>query len=224
MTCCILGLLMVAAIGRIRRVFGVRRVRAPDLFAPVARRPAPGQTLPVSPVLDTGQGQDQDHSAPTRSAVLGYCAFGIALVLVGAPALMTTGLVSNTGAAGNWLLRNGCYLAAVAAAFALRRSTTIWCGPRGAGPALVIVGTVIFELSVLDMHVFRVIAIDSANMLQMFVFHNIGPLVAIIGGAALGYGSLGRSSTSWRSSRSMDTSAQPASSAVTMVSSPPLTW
>lgn len=87
-----------------------------------------------------------------------------------------------------------------------------------------IVGTVIFELSVLDMHVFRVIAIDSANMLQMFVFHNIGPLVAIIGGAVLGYGSLGRSSTSWRSSRSMDTSAQPASSAVTMVSSPPLTW
>lgn len=219
MTCCILGLVLMAAIGRVRRLFGARPVSTPDLFAPVARRPAPGETLPPAPVI----GPESD-GVPARSAVLGYCAVGIALVLVGAPGLITTGLLTNTGSAGQWLLRTVCYAAAVAAALALRRSTAIWRAPRGVGPALVIAGTIIFELGVLDMHVFRVIAIDSSNILQMFVFHNIGPVMAIAGGAVLGYGSLGRSNTAWRSSRSTDTSAQPSSSAVTVLPAPPSTW
>lgn len=218
----------MAAIGRVRRIFGTRTVRASDLFAPVARRPAPGQTLlpasrqtlPPVLVIDSAPAT----GGPPQSAVLGYCAFGIALVLVGAPVLIGTGLLNNTGSAGQWLLRMVCYSAALAAALVLRRSTAIWRAPRGAGPALVIAGTIIFELGVLDMHVFRVIAVDSSNILQMFVFHNIGPVVAIIGGAVLGYGSLGRSNSSRRSSRSTDTSAQPSSSAVTVLSTPPLTW
>jgi hypothetical protein len=218
MTCCILGLVLMAAIGRVRRIFGARPFPTSDLFAPVARRPAPGETLPPAPVIVLESG-----SAPARSAVLGYCAIGIALVLVGAPALVATGLLINTGSAGQWLLRTVCYSAAVAAALALRSSTAIWRVPRGAGPALVIAGTIIFELGVLDMHVLRVVAVDSSNILQMFAFHNIGPVVAMIGGAVLGYGSLGRTTTSWRSSRSTDTSARPSSSAVTVLSTPPLT-
>lgn len=209
----------MAAVGRVRRLFGARSVPTSDLFAPVARRPAPGETLPPAPAIGPDPGR-----VPARSAVLGYCAIGIALVLLGAPALIATGLLTNTGLAGQWLLRTVCYAAAVGAALGLRNSMAIWRAPRGAGPALVIAGTIIFELGVLDMHVFRVIAIDSSNILQMFVFHNIGPVVAIIGGAVLGYGSLGRSNTSWRSSRSIDTSAQPSSSAVTVASTPPLTW
>lgn len=219
MTCCILGLVVLAAIARVRRMFGARAVPA-ELFAPVARRPAPGETLPPAPVVGGGP----DLSVSEQSAVLGYCAAGIALVLVGTPALVGVGTVSNAGSVGQWLLRGGCYAVAIAAALALRRSTAIWRTPRGAGPALVIMGTIIFELGVLDMHVFGVIAIDSSNIVQMFVFHNIGPAVAIIGGAVLGYGSLGRTRSSWRLPRSTGTSAQPSSSAVTVASTAPLTW
>ncbi|HOB49022.1 MAG TPA: hypothetical protein PKK01_06870 [Mycobacterium sp.] len=220
MTCCILGLMLMAAIGRVRRMFG-RQVPAADLFAPVARRPAPGEVWPVVPIevlppVPIG-------GAPRRSAVLGYCALGIVVVLVGAPALVATGLLTNTGSAGQWLLRSACYVAAVVTALVLRRSTALWRAPSGVGPALVILGTIIFELGVLDMHIFRVIAVDNSNMLQMFAFHNVGPALAIIGGVVLGYGSLGRTSSSWRPSRSILTSAQPSSSAVTMVSTPPLT-
>ena len=45
MTCCIVGLLILLVVGRLRRAVG-GPVDEPVLFAPVARRAAPGQTLP----------------------------------------------------------------------------------------------------------------------------------------------------------------------------------
>ena len=109
------------------------------------------------------------------------------------------------------------------------RTRMLEAGPPDAPAVLLLHGTAgslenfCANVAALAAH-FRVIAIDSSNILQMFVFHNTGPVVAIIGGAVLGYGSLGRSNTAWRSSRSTDTSAQPSSSAVTVASTPPLTW
>lgn len=218
MTCCILGLLLMAAVGRIRRLFGGRPKDA-ALFAPVARRPAPGEELPVAEAVTT------EPAPPVRgrTEVFVYCALAIAVFGVGAPALVAAGVLHNTGSAVPWVLRSVLYGAAAAAALALSRSTAIWRAPQGVGTLLVILGAVIFELSVLDMHVFRLFSIDNANVLGMLVFHNIGPAVAMVGGAVLGYGSLGRSRTSWRSSRSTVTSARPSSPAVTVSSTAPLT-
>ncbi len=218
MTCCILGLLLMAAVGRIRRLFGGRPKDA-ALFAPVARRPAPGEELPVAEPVSAGPAaQIRD-----RTAVFDYTALAIVLCALAAPALVLAGVLHNTGSAVPWVLRSALYGAAAAAALALSRSTAIWRAPKGAGTLLVILGTVIFEVSVLDMHVFGLFDIEDANVLGMMVFHNIGPAVAVVGGLVLAYGSLGRSTTSWRSSRSTVSTALPSSSAVTMSSTAPLT-
>lgn len=214
MTCCIVGFLILAAVGRIRRLLG--RVEAPMLFAPVAQRPAPGQTLmavaAVAPVADPRP----------ESPVLRYCAVGIAVCLIGTPALVFAGAAQNTGPAWMWLLRSAVYLAVIVAALRLSRSLVLWSAPPGAATLLIIVGAVIFELGVLDMHIFRLFDLDS-NLLVYMVFHNIGPAVATAGGLVLLYGSLGRRTTSRRSSRSTLTSAQPSLPAVTLSSTPPIT-
>ncbi len=217
MTCCIVGFLILTAVGRVRRTLGFRRApeAAATLFAPVAWRPAAGQAprVPAQPVTRARRGND---------AVLTYCAVGIAVCLVGMPALAFSGAAHNTGSAWLWLLRSACYLAVIVAALRLRRSVTIWSAPRGAGTALMVVGAVIFELGVLDMHAFRLFSFGS-NLMANAVFHNVGPAVAMAGGVALLYGSRGRSTTSRRSSRSTLTSAHPSSSAVTASSTPPIT-
>ena len=217
MTCCIVGLAILMVLGRLRRIFG-GTVDVPVLFAPVAQRPAPGQ--PSAPVVEA---EPVPAGRPVSANVLRCCAFGIALCLIGTPVLVWAGAVANTGSATGWLLRGACYLAAIAAAWALSRSGTIWRAPSGAGTLLIILGAVIFELSIIDMHVFRVIDIDPRDMLAYMVFHNIGPVLAMAGGLVLLYGSMGRKASSRRSSRSTVTTAQPSSSAVTVSSTPPIT-
>ena len=218
MTCCIVGLAILMMLRRVRRVFGGRDEEAPVLFAPVARRPAPGQA-PV-PVMAAGP---VPVFRPASANVLRASAFGIAVCLIGTPVLVWFGAVENTGSATGWLLRGACYLAVIAAALALSRAATIWRAPGGAGTLLIIVGAVIFELGVLDMHVFRVIDIDWRDTLAYMAFHNIGPVLAMAGGLLLLYGSRGRTASSSRSSRSTVTIAQPLSSAVTVSSTPPIT-
>ena len=93
----------------------------------------------------------------------------------------------------------------------------------GAGTLLVIVGAVIFESGVIDMHVFRLFEIDHENIVRDMVFHSAGPVVAMLGGLVLLYGAAGRSITSRRSSRSTLSTAQPSSSAVRVSSTPPVT-
>lgn len=212
MTCCIVGLLIMAALGRVRRLLG--RVETTSLFAPVAQRPAPGQTLVTA---------ERERTDPLPdSPVLAYCAVGIALCLIGTPVLVFGGAVQSAASMWMWLLRSGSYLAVIVAALRLRRTWTIWRAPRGLGTLLIVVGAVVFELGVLDMHVFRLFSLDS-NLLAYGAFHNIGPALAMIGGLVVAYGSLGRNRTSWRSPRSTVTSAQPSSPAVTVSSTPPLT-
>ena len=217
MTCCIVGLAIMMVLGRLRRVFGGRD-ETPVLFAPVARRPAPGQV----PALVV-EAEPVPAGRPVSANVLRSCAFGIAVCLIGTPVLVWVGAVANTGSATGWLLRSACYLAVIAAAMALRRSGTVLRAPAGAGTLLIIVGAVVFELSIIDMHVFRVINIDPRDMLAYMLFHNIGPVLAMAGGLILLYGSMGRTAISRRSSRSTVTIARPLSSAVTVSSTPPIT-
>ncbi|MGB2812984.1 MAG: hypothetical protein WBC17_14820 [Mycobacterium sp.] len=219
MTCCIVGLLIFAVVGRIRRVFGGGADDTSMLFAPVAQRPAPGQSMTayVFGVVDVGVDR------PQTSVVLRYCSIGIALCLIGAPALVWSGFLVNTGSPASWLLRGGCYLVLAVVAFRLSRSVTIVRARSGAGTLLVIVGAVIFESGVIDMHVFRLFEIDHENIVRDMVFHSAGPVVAMLGGLVLLYGAAGRSITSRRSSRSTLSTAQPSSSAVRVSSTPPVT-
>lgn len=183
MTCCIVGFLILAAIGRTRRLFG--RGQASALFAPMAQRPAPGQKVAaIATATQPRQG----------GPVLAYCALGIAFCLVGTPTLVFAGSAQNTGSMWMWLLRSGIYLGVIVAALRLRRSVAIWSAPRGVGTLLIIVGSVIFELGFLDMHVFRLFSLGG-NLLAGLVFHNIGPTVVMAGGLVLLYGSLGRRQT-----------------------------
>ncbi len=219
MTCCIVGLLLIMVFGRLRRVIGRvvgGRAEAPGLFAPVAQRPAPGQVL-GSPV-------DSEPAVPQLppADVLRYCAFGVVVCLVGMPVLVWMGAVQNTGSANGWLLRSACYVAVAIGALALGRPGTPWGAPRGAGTLLIVVGAVVFELTVIDMHVFGVIDLDPQNTLAYLAFHNIGPGLAIVGGLLL-YGSRGRRAISDRSPRSTVTIAQPVASAVIVSSTPPIT-
>ena len=209
MTCCIVGLLIMVAVGRVRRLLG--RAEEPMLFAPTARRPAPGQAITMmEPVAE----------ARRDSPVLRYCALGILLCLIAGPLAVVFDAAQNTAAMWVWLLRSACYLAVAVTAIRLSRSAVIWRAPAGTGTLLVVVGAVIFELGVIDMHVFGLYRVGTP--LGYFAFHNVGPVVAMTGGLVLAYGSLGRSRTSWRSLRSTVTSAQPSSPAVTLSSTPPL--
>lgn len=218
MTCCIVGLLIASVVGRLRRAVG-GSVGEPVLFAPVARRAAPGQTLPEPLTVSA-----DSFPAPRKrsSPVLRYCALGITVCLVGYPLLAHSGVVTNTGSSIAWLMRGALYSVVLVAAVMLSRSDAFWRAPSGAGTLLIVAGAVIFELGTIDMHVFRLFTVDSANMLALMVFHNVGPMIAMIGGLVLLYGAAGRRSTSSRSSRWTVTSRRPSSSAVTVSSSPPV--
>ena len=218
MTCCIVGLLILSIVNRIRRAIGVR-VDEPALFAPVARRPGPGESAPL-PVARPAAVTPRPRA---DSAVLRYSALAIGACLVGYPLLAYRGTVENTGSVVAWALRSSLYAAAVVAALMLSRSGPVWRAPRGAGTLLIVAGAVVFELGMLDMHVFRLFTVDSSNVLALMAFHNAGPALSMLGGAVLLYGATGRRNTSSRSSRSTVTSAQPSSSAVTVPSTPPVT-
>lgn len=237
MICCIVGLLILTTVGRLRRLVGLRTGENTVLFAPVAQRPAAGQAVfaPAAPATEPAE----PAVAPRRPDpnVFGYAGTGVAVGLVAGPLLVWSGAAENTGSTADWLLRGLCYLAVIVVAAMLSRSASIWRLPRGAGPLLIVVGAVIFEIGLLDMHVFGILAMHDhagnmpghthgavhANMLADMIFHGVGPALALAGALTLGYGSTGRSTTSWRSPRSTVTSARPPAEAVTVSSRPPST-
>lgn len=182
MTCCIVGLLIFSVVSRVRRAVG-GRADEPVLFAPVASRPAPGQA--PQPVAVRAAPLE-----PSRviSPVLRYCVLAIAMCLVGYPLLAFVGMVENTGSFVGWALRSILYLGAIVAAVLLSRSGPVWRAPRGVGTLLIVAGAVVFELGMLDMHVFRLVAVDRSNILALMAFHNAGPALAMAGGAVLLYG------------------------------------
>jgi hypothetical protein len=196
MICCIVGLLILTTVGRLRRLLGLGAGETPALFAPVAQRPAPGQVLAAAAVV-----AEPATQRPRRDAtVLGYGAAGVAFCGVAAPLLVLSGAAENTGSAGDWMLRNLCYLAVIVVAVVLSRSVGLWRVSRGPGPLMIVVGAVIFELGLMDMHVFGVLEMDHGNVMADMVFHGIGPILVLTGGLALlngsPYGSTGRSTTS----------------------------
>ena len=218
MTCCIVGLLIMMAVGRIRRALGGGARDADVVFAPVARRPAPGQVLPGLPVPVC-----ESAPVPAGAPIFRYAAVGIALCLIAAPALVWTGVAVNTAAVQTWLVRSALYLAVIIAAVVLGRTATVLRAPAGAASLLIVVGVIVFELGLIDMHLFRLFDITAGDLLGDMIFHNAGPALAMVGGLVLVYGEAGRSMTSRRSSRSTVTSARPSSSAVTVSSTPPVT-
>lgn len=203
------------AVGRIRRALGGAPRDADVVFAPVARRPAPGQIL-AAPVIEP-------EPEPAGSAIFGYAAVGIAVCLIAAPALVWTGLAVNTAGVQTWLVRSGLYLAVIAAAVLLGRTATVLRAPAGAASLLIVVGVIVFELGLIDMHLFRVFDLTAGGLMGDMIFHNVGPALAMVGGLVLAYGEAGRTITSRRSSRSTVTNARPSSSAVTVSSTPPVT-
>lgn len=114
-----------------------------------------------------------------------YCVWAITVCLVGYPLLAFIGTLDNRGSLLDWALRSALYLAAVAAAIRLKSSGPVWLAPRGVGAMLIVAGAVVFELGMLDMHVFRLFAVDRSNILALMVFHNAGPALAMAGGAVL---------------------------------------
>lgn len=214
MTCCIVGLLIMAAIGRIRRALGLRRTEAEVLFAPIARWPAPGQTFEPAAAATVAQ--------PQATAIFRYCALGVGLSAAITPLMVVTGVAENTATAGAWLVRTLAYVVLIAVALTLSRTVGVGRRLTGAGWLLIAVGAVVFELGILDMHVFRLFEMDHAD-LAAIVFHNLGPALMLAGVLILLYGLAGRTMTSRRSSRSTVSSAQPESSAVTLSSTPPVT-
>ena len=219
MTCCIVGVLILMVVGRVRRAFG--GAETPTLFAPVARRPAPGQTL-AAPVITAA------ISGPDSVAVFRYAALGTAAALIAGPLLVWAGLMENTGSPAMWLVRSACYLALIVVALMLSRVVPFWRSARGVGWLLIVAGAVVFETGVLDMHLFGIIHAEHGNHLGDLAFHNVGPALMLIGAGllgagALGYGAAGRRKTSRRSSRSTVSSTRPSSSAVTASSNPPVT-
>lgn len=225
MTCCIVGLLIFMAVGRIRRALG--RGETTTLFAPVAQRPAPrlAQTVPSTAAQTSSVGLVDVGTEPRAESgtLFRYAAVGITLCLIAAPGLVWSGAAVNTGSAAAWLVRSGLYLVIIAAAVLLGRSAVALRAPRGAGPLLIVVGVIAFELGLIDMHVFGLFDFSRSNALPDLVFHTAGPVLAMIGGLILVYGAAGRRKTSQRSSRSTVNSAQPWSSAVTVPSTPPVT-
>lgn len=195
MICCIVGLLILTTVGRLRRLLGLGVSETPALFAPVAQRPAPGQALAAAAAVAEPAAQP-----PRDATVLGYGAAAVAFCLLAGPLLVLSGAAENTGSASAWMLRNLCYLAVIVAAVALSRSMGLWRVHRGPGPLMIVVGAVIFELSLMDMHVFGVLKMDHANVMAGMVFHGVGPILVLTGGLALlngsPYGSTGRSTTS----------------------------
>lgn len=179
MTCCIVGLLIMMAVGRIRRAIG----RAPNdsdvatLFAPVARRPAPGAER-LAPAAAISHHVDGDGK-PASASVLRYAAVGIALSLIMAPVLVWIGAAANTAAMQTWLLRSGLYVLVIVAAVLLGRTAAVLRAPRGAASLLIVVGVIVFELGLADMHLFRLFDIE-AGLAGDMVFHNVGPAPAVV--------------------------------------------
>ena len=214
MTCCIVGLLIMAAVARIRRALGLRPTEIEVLFAPVARRPTPGETLEAVAA--------PEPALPAGTAVFRYCALGVGLATAITPAMVASGVAQNSATAGAWLLRTLSYVVLIAVALTLSRTVGLGRRLTGSGWLLIAAGALVFELGILDMHVFGLFAMDHADTAAI-VFHNIGPALMLTGGLILLYGLAGRTITSRRSSRSTLTSAQPDASAVTVSSTPPVT-
>ena len=211
MTCCVVGLLIFAGVRWARRLLGSERNDMHAHCAPMATRPVPGGISEASlrPVL--AKSPAVGHKASIGLFL--YFGAGIGVYLVAVMVLLWTGAAQSVGAPLAWILRTGCYLGLLLAAVCLSRPRQRLDARKRAGWALIAVGAAIFELGVLDMHLFRVIQIAHGNPLWDIVFHNVGPALALAGTFLLLRAGAGRGVTSSRSSRSTPMSARPSASA-----------
>ena len=172
MTCCVVGLLIFAGVRWARRLLGSERNDMHAHCAPMATRPVPGGISEASlrPVL--AKSPAVGHKASIGLFL--YFAAGIGVYLVAVMVLLWTGAAQSVGAPLAWVLRTGCYLGLLLAAVCLSRPRQRLDARKRAGWALIAVGAAIFELGVLDMHLFGVIQIAHGNPLWDIAFHNVG--------------------------------------------------
>jgi hypothetical protein len=221
MTCCVVGLLIFAGVRWARRLLGSAPTEMHAHFAPMASRPAPGEVPEASRRPVRAESPAVAREAP--AGLFAYFAAGIAVYLIALMVLLWTGAAQSVGGPLAWVVRTGCYLGLLLAAVRLSRPRQRLDARRGAAWALIAVGAAIFELGVLDMHLFGVIEVAHGNPLWDIAFHNFGPALALTGAFLLLRAGAGRSVTSSRSSRSTSTRARPSASAFAVPVTPPRT-
>ncbi|MGI5218105.1 hypothetical protein [Nocardia sp. CA-290969] len=200
MLCCVVaGTLM--AVGYRIRVWFTRRGAGPiQLFAPPARRPAPGQTVPGPSVPATVR-------ISRRPRILRWAALGTIMYPAGIAGLLALEWAHTVTAAAGWGIRTAALIAAMGAVlWAVRIGAATVVEPLSSlrehlGCALVGVGLVWFVLGIIDMPVLGLFhlgpgAADHAHAhfantahhsttLWDWIFHGIGPVLVVLGWSAL---------------------------------------
>ena len=165
MLCCVAFGLVVASILRaFRRVTG-RGPEVTTVFAPPARRPAPGAPAAPPPAPVTPPRAPAPARARTGRAgpILRATAAGGAVYLVAVAALLAAGAASTSAGGATWTLRSLAYLVAAAGALIAAAAAPSPAAPvakrETLGCALVGAGAAWLELGLLDMHLFGLLRI-----------------------------------------------------------------
>lgn len=181
MLCCAL-LILVLGVFREAWFLLPGRSRSVEGFAPVARRPAPGEPMPAV--------ADFPRERPGRTAgllvagsigTITYAALGYVLLLVGP-------LEPGSATAPAWVVRD-VVLAALAllAAGAAVLAPTVTTPPEPAetrGAWLCGIGAAWWSLGLADLHVFGVVGIGGGLVVDL-LFHGAGLALLLAGGALL---------------------------------------
>lgn len=189
MLCCAL---LIAVLGLVREAWfllpGTTRPPEPG-FAPVARRPAPGSSMPATVATPT--------TVATAAASPGRVATALLLVALGTVTyavvvylLLLLGLAqARTGSAYLWLARDVLLgmLALSAAALAARRPRPTRRVPsrQVQGSALAGLGSAWFLLGVADMHAFSLLEVGGGSLAADLVFHGSGAVLVLAGALLL---------------------------------------
>ncbi|MEU1981802.1 hypothetical protein [Nocardia sp. NPDC019395] len=195
------------ALGYRIRVWFTRRGAGPvQLFAPPARRPAPGQTIPAPSAPVTVR-------ISRRPRMLLWVAAGIVTYLAGIAVLLALGWVDSSTGTSGWTAHTLTSAGFALAIFCLLRIAAGGVAEPSSslrehlGCALVGIGLVWFVLGIVDMHVLGLFHLDpgSADVpadhahahthstmpahhsttMWDWGFHGIGPVFVVLGWSAL---------------------------------------
>jgi hypothetical protein len=185
MLCCVAVGFVIATILRAWRRLTGRGPEPTSVFAPTARRPAPGGAAALAPPQAAPEPGEARAGRRSPAAVLRFAAAGVALYIVAVPALAALGAADLGGAFALWALRSAVF--AVVAATLLVASGTAPRPPgalRGrhlAGCALLGLGLAWLELGLLDMHAFGLLRIEGGGAGAEVAFHGAAVLAIALG-------------------------------------------
>ena len=186
MLCCVAVGFVIATILRAWRRITGRGPEPTSVFAPPARRPAPGSAAAFAPPRPPAAVPGAAGRSP--AAVLRFAAAGVALYAVSVLALAALGAADLQAGAGRWALRSAVFAAVAATLLVASGTAPSPAGPlprrRLAGCALLGLGLAWLELGLLDMHLFGLVRIAGGGAGWDVAFHGAG-VVAIAAGWAL---------------------------------------